>query len=84
MGIKITTTFIVLSIATFPAHSFHMSPNSEAYKLQQFYETGACHTDTCPKSVRGDFVPLSELEHGSKEYWNTYCNEMLNTKFECK
>ena len=58
--------------------------NAEVYKLSQFQENGGCSIDTCPEVVKGDFVPLSKLEHGSREYWRVYCNEMLDTKFECK
>lgn len=34
--------------------------------------------------AEADPIYYADYEKGSPEYWNTYCNQMLNTKAQCK
>lgn len=49
-----------------------------------------CALSSCPQSLQkwhrqqGGLLYYSKYEQGSKEYWQSYCNGVLNTDFECK
>lgn len=75
-------TLIAIAVLFF---AFIYSEKVHAYKFE-----GCAMSVNCPQGIRdlyygqGNLMYYTNYEYGSKDYWRSYCNGMLNTKFECK